>query len=261
METGPSGPFPPLLGPEQNPTFHLRNKSSGEATARHEEAAWRTCWVKHYFADVAQEAVQAQFNRRMGFFKCSEHEVSDGKHSNSEASPEKDSAILVLNKPPKVPMKGHLPPTGLGGGGGPRDRTRRTRHDEASLSFSLFLLVGPSSQVATASRHLTSRHAGRGGGGGGRHERSAWRQRPRPWPELFSSSSAEVVHESSSVTDNPQRGRQQAQLDVVVSCRPCCRGARARVSRAAAAAAGGSSRDATRKMRTRDSRGGRPGEQ
>ncbi|OEL36407.1 RNA pseudouridine synthase 3, mitochondrial [Dichanthelium oligosanthes] len=134
-------------------------------------------WVKHYFADVPQEAVQAHFNRRMSpfvsvseiklaaiqvFSECSEHEVSAEsirtqkyhlkkiKHNDvmepgmrihlavSMAEGEikkryetiptatlhpnkdeieylrrlvihRDSAMLVLNKPPKVPMKGHLP--------------------------------------------------------------------------------------------------------------------------------------------------------
>ncbi|CAL5005276.1 unnamed protein product [Urochloa decumbens] len=130
-------------------------------------------WVKHYFADVPQEAVQAHFNRRMVFSECSEHEVPAEsirtqkhhlkkiKHNdvmepgmrihlpvsvaegeikkryetiptatlhpnkdeieylrrlvihrvqNSKAALNfQDSAILVLNKPPKVPMKGHLP--------------------------------------------------------------------------------------------------------------------------------------------------------
>nr|AGT16005.1 hypothetical protein SHCRBa_115_J16_R_190 [Saccharum hybrid cultivar R570] len=119
-------------------------------------------WVKHYFADVPQEAVQAHFNRRMVFSECSDHEVSADsirtqnhhlkkiKHNDAmepgmrihlpvsvaegeikkryETIPtatlhpnkdeieylrrlviHRDSAILVLNKPPKVPMKGHLP--------------------------------------------------------------------------------------------------------------------------------------------------------
>ncbi|RLM73374.1 hypothetical protein C2845_PM15G17930 [Panicum miliaceum] len=66
-------------------------------------------WVKHYFADVPQEAVQAHFNRRMVFSECSEHEVSDESIRTQKHHLKKDSAILVLNKPPKVPMKGHLP--------------------------------------------------------------------------------------------------------------------------------------------------------
>ncbi|XP_037468119.1 RNA pseudouridine synthase 3, mitochondrial-like [Triticum dicoccoides] len=119
-------------------------------------------WVKHCFADVPQEVVQAHFNKRQVYTECSDQEVSaEGiwcrkhhlkkiKHSEvmepgmrihlavSVAEAEikkryetiptatlhpnrdeieylkrlviyKDSAILVLNKPPKVPMKGNLP--------------------------------------------------------------------------------------------------------------------------------------------------------
>jgi len=72
-----------------------------------------------------------------------------------------------------------------------------------ALSFSLFPLVGPSSQSRNRiwPPPLTSRIGA---------ERTARRQRPWPWPwpELFSSSSAEAVHESSSVTERRiHRGR------------------------------------------------------
>ncbi|KAL6858973.1 hypothetical protein ACP4OV_017975 [Aristida adscensionis] len=119
-------------------------------------------WVKHYFADVQQEVVQAHFNKRQVFSEYSDHEISSEsiqtqkhhlkkiKHNDimkpgmrihlpvsvAEAEIRKryetiptatlhpnkdeieylrrlvihrDSAILVLNKPPKVPMKGNLP--------------------------------------------------------------------------------------------------------------------------------------------------------
>ncbi|XP_020110889.1 RNA pseudouridine synthase 3, mitochondrial isoform X1 [Ananas comosus] len=119
-------------------------------------------WVKHYFADIPQEVIQAHFNKGLVHVECPNNDVSPEKgHQQSNGlrkikhnavmeagmrihlpisvaetkitkrydtiptatlNPNadeieyirrlvihRDSAIIVLNKPPKVPVKGHLP--------------------------------------------------------------------------------------------------------------------------------------------------------
>ncbi|KAI7752644.1 hypothetical protein M8C21_017731 [Ambrosia artemisiifolia] len=83
-------PFPshPLPGKNISPDSHITAIS----------------WMKYYFADVAGSVIQSHFNKGLVKMECHDSE----KQGQAKVA-KKDPALLILNKPPKVPVKGNLP--------------------------------------------------------------------------------------------------------------------------------------------------------
>ncbi|KAK1275908.1 hypothetical protein QJS04_geneDACA004131 [Acorus gramineus] len=66
-------------------------------------------WGKHYFADVPPFVVHNHFHKGLVRVDClSPDGLLEGMQSRMQFL-KKDSAILVLNKPPRMPSKGNLP--------------------------------------------------------------------------------------------------------------------------------------------------------
>ncbi|XWS08112.1 hypothetical protein CRYUN_Cryun41cG0051400 [Craigia yunnanensis] len=89
-------PFPgyPLPG---------KNSATGYVTA--------ISWLKYYFDEIPDSAIQSHFNKGLVQMESSNPNADDSFiERDSQMKPlRKDYAILVLNKPPKLPVKGSLP--------------------------------------------------------------------------------------------------------------------------------------------------------
>ncbi|KAH9668010.1 RNA pseudouridine synthase 3 [Citrus sinensis] len=102
---------PPKAGPKPRQLLSLPPFPGHNLPGKH----WgRQChvtavsWVKYYFDEVQDSVIQSHFNKGLVQMECAN--MGDSFVEQGQMKPiRKDSAILVLNKPPKVPLKGHLP--------------------------------------------------------------------------------------------------------------------------------------------------------
>uniref|UniRef100_A0A803M9U8 Pseudouridine synthase RsuA/RluA-like domain-containing protein n=1 Tax=Chenopodium quinoa TaxID=63459 RepID=A0A803M9U8_CHEQI len=92
-------PFPSDPLPAKCSTKSLNGKQHTRVTA--------ISWVKYYFDEVHDSVIQSHFNK--GLVQI-EYPITKGSSSiPGKTSMRKDSAIIVLNKPPKLPVQGNLP--------------------------------------------------------------------------------------------------------------------------------------------------------
>ncbi|CAL9095322.1 unnamed protein product [Musa textilis] len=89
-------------------TDPLPGRKKDPAAGGHPRQVTAISWVKHYFADIPPEVIQSHFNKGLVHVESSNHDFQT-KENYLIHCLKKDSAIIVLNKPPKVPVKGNLP--------------------------------------------------------------------------------------------------------------------------------------------------------
>ncbi|KAL4651380.1 hypothetical protein ACB092_01G155600 [Castanea dentata] len=66
-------------------------------------------WVKYYFDEISDTVIQSHFNKGLVQIECPISEDSNVDKEGHMKPLRKDYAIIVLNKPPKLPVKGNLP--------------------------------------------------------------------------------------------------------------------------------------------------------
>ncbi|GFY98977.1 pseudouridine synthase family protein [Actinidia rufa] len=66
-------------------------------------------WVKYYFDERPNSVIQSHFNKGLVQVECLDSKGSSIWSEGQTKPMRKDSAIIVLNKPPRLPVKGNLP--------------------------------------------------------------------------------------------------------------------------------------------------------
>ncbi|KAE8699332.1 Mitochondrial substrate carrier family protein isoform 1 [Hibiscus syriacus] len=102
------GPKPrQLISLPSSPGYPLPGKDSatGRITA--------ISWLKYFFDEISDSAIQSHFNKGLSYveIESSNRDAADSfiERGGQMKPLRKDYAILVLNKPPKLPVKGSLP--------------------------------------------------------------------------------------------------------------------------------------------------------
>ncbi|KAH9716453.1 RNA pseudouridine synthase 3 [Citrus sinensis] len=102
---------PPKAGPKPRQLLSLPPFPGHNLPGKHwgrQGHVTAVSWVKYYFDEVQDSVIQSHFNKGLVQMECAN--MGDSFVEQGQMKPiRKDSAILVLNKPPKVPLKGNLP--------------------------------------------------------------------------------------------------------------------------------------------------------